>query len=180
MAHGTSIRIEKRQFRPGAGGNNRRSQPSNPLHSSDRECWDQLRGTARHYSRRLQQLVLGRLSLIWPAFFWSPRDLFAPPHPTLLRRTQVGESGTSTPRVSFVSGFSTSLGRFSCFHSLRRNSSQRASAAFTGLHAKVALPINATICSLWRPVGRLRHDARNWVAYVSLCAPKQMYRQVHL
>src|SRR6516164_901898 len=90
---------EKRQFRPGAGGNNRRSQPSNPLHSSDRECWDQLRGTARHYSRRLQQLVLGRLSLIWAAFFWSPRDLFAPPHPTLLRRTQVGESGTSTPRV---------------------------------------------------------------------------------
>jgi len=61
MAHGTSIRIEKRQFRPGAGENNRRSQPSNPLHSADRECWDQLRGTARHYSRRLQQLVLGRL-----------------------------------------------------------------------------------------------------------------------
>ena len=163
MAHGTSIRIEKRQFRPGAGGNNRRSQPSNPLHSSDRECWDQLRGTARHYSRRLQQLVLGRLTLIWAAFFWSPRDLFAPPHPTLLRRTQ----WVKAVHQLLEFGLLFFRKRLSCFHSLRRNSSQRARAAFTGLHAKAALPYkciseveNGQYDCFWRPVGRLRHDAK--------------------
>src|SRR5262249_47095067 len=52
---------EKGLFGPGAGGKNRRSQPSNPPPSSDGECWAQRGGTARHYSRRLQQLVLGRL-----------------------------------------------------------------------------------------------------------------------
>jgi hypothetical protein len=129
MAHGTSIRIEKRQFRPGAGGNNRRSQPSNPLVRSG-----MLGPTPGDSSplRRLQQLVLGRLRLL--------------PLP------QAQLFPACERRIYWVT--------------------RKSSASY-----------NATICSrewsirLLLGAGRsLATTTRNWVAYVSHRAPKQMYR----